>query len=129
MRLYNTMTRSRDELNAGHLVSLYVCGVTPYDTTHLGHAFSYASFDVLIRFLTFLGHEVRYVQNVTDIDDDILRRARETGVDWEDLGTEQTARYQQDMRDLNILSPTEYPHATQEIEGMLAMIEIGRAHG
>jgi L-cysteine:1D-myo-inositol 2-amino-2-deoxy-alpha-D-glucopyranoside ligase len=123
MRLYNTMSRQLDEFVPGPVVSLYVCGVTPYDTTHLGHAFSYASFDVLIRFVRFLGHEVRYTQNVTDIDDDILRKSRELGVPWDELGREQTAQFQKDMAALNILPPTHYPRATQEIPGMIAMIE------
>jgi L-cysteine:1D-myo-inositol 2-amino-2-deoxy-alpha-D-glucopyranoside ligase len=123
VRLHNTMTRQLDDFEAGPIVTLYVCGVTPYDTTHLGHAFSYVSFDVLIRFLRWLGHEVRYTQNVTDIDDDILRKAREVGVPWDELGREQTARFQKDMADLNVLPPTHYPRATDHISGMIATIE------
>src|SRR5260370_13180637 len=132
MRLFNTMSQSTEELEAGPIVTLYVCGVTPYDTTHLGHAFSYASFDVLVRFLRYLGHEVRYVQNVTDIDDDILRRAKQVGIPWDELGREQTALYVRDMASLNILPPTHYPHATAEISQMVAMIgtllEMGHAY-
>src|SRR5271165_4499201 len=118
MQLYNTLSRQRDEFVPGPLVTLYVCGVTPYDTTHLGHAFSYASFDVLVRFLRYLGHDVRYTENVTDIDDDILRRARQVGMAWDQLGREQTEQFQKDMEALNILPPTHYPRATQEIPGM-----------
>jgi cysteinyl-tRNA synthetase len=124
MRLFNTMSAAKEEFSPGPIVTLYVCGVTPYDTTHLGHAFSYATFDVLIRFLRFLGHEVRYTQNVTDIDDDILRKAREISVPWDVLGREQTAQYQRDMADLNILPPTHYPRATAEIPGMIEMIRV-----
>ncbi|HWE63599.1 MAG TPA: cysteine--tRNA ligase [Chloroflexota bacterium] len=123
MRLFNTMTQRLDAFEPDPIVTLYVCGVTPYDTTHLGHAFSYISFDVLIRFLRWLGHEVRYTQNVTDIDDDILRKAREVGIPWDQLGREQTERFQQDMRDLNVLPPTHYPRATAEVPGMITMIE------
>jgi L-cysteine:1D-myo-inositol 2-amino-2-deoxy-alpha-D-glucopyranoside ligase len=122
MRLYNTISRTKEEFAAGPIVSLYVCGVTPYDTTHLGHAFSYASFDVLIRLLHYLGHDVRYTQNVTDIDDDILRRAKQLGVPWDRLGREQTALYQRDMAALNILPPTHFPLATGEIARMIAVI-------
>jgi len=122
VRLYNTMTRQLDDFFPGPLVSLYVCGVTPYDTTHLGHAFSYVNFDLLIRFLRLLGHEVRYTQNVTDIDDDILRKAKEGGVPWDDLGREQTAQFQRDMANLNVLPPTHYPRATEEIPTMVDMI-------
>ena len=67
-------------------VGLYVCGVTPYDTGHLGHAFTYLSFDVLHRYLLYLGHRVVYVQNLTDVDDDMLQRARESGEDYLELG-------------------------------------------
>ena len=70
----------------GGAIGLYVCGVTPYDTGHLGHAFTYLSFDVLHRYLEYLGHEVRYVQNLTDVDDDMLRKARESGEDYLALG-------------------------------------------
>src|ERR1700690_3164119 len=132
MHLYNTMTRRLDEFTPGPIVTLYVCGVTPYDTTHLGHAFSYATFDVLIRFLRFLGHEVRYTQNVTDIDDDILRKAREIDVPWDVLGREQTEQYQRDMAALNILPPTHYPRATDEIPFMVdiiaALLKTGHAY-
>jgi L-cysteine:1D-myo-inositol 2-amino-2-deoxy-alpha-D-glucopyranoside ligase len=132
MRLYNTMTRVLDTFEPGPIVTLYVCGVTPYDTTHLGHAFSYSTFDVLIRLLHALGHEVRYTQNVTDIDDDILRKARELDVDWAWLGRDQTAKFERDMADLNMLPPTHYPRATDEIPGMIAtirrLLESGHAY-
>jgi L-cysteine:1D-myo-inositol 2-amino-2-deoxy-alpha-D-glucopyranoside ligase len=124
MRLFNTMSGVKEDFTPGPIATLYVCGVTPYDTTHLGHAFSYASFDILIRFLRSLGHEVRYAQNVTDIDDDILRKAREIGVPWDVLGREQTAQYQRDMANLNILAPTHYPHATAEIPNMVDIIGV-----
>jgi cysteinyl-tRNA synthetase len=129
VQLYNTMTRKLDDFEPGPIVTLYVCGVTPYDTTHLGHAFSYVSFDVLIRYLRWLGHEVRYTQNVTDIDDDILRKARELRVPWDLLGREQTEQFQRDMRDLNVLPPTHYPRATAEIPQMLRTIEQLLAQG
>ncbi len=130
MRLFNTMSRTKEELVAGPIVNLYVCGVTPYDTTHLGHAFSYATFDILVRYLKYLGHAVRYTQNVTDIDDDILRRAKQIGVPWDVLGREQTEQYVADMAALNIAPPTHYPRATEEIPEMVAMISalLDRGH-
>src|SRR2546426_767597 len=77
-------------------VSVYVCGITPYDTTHLGHAFTYHTFDVLIRVLEAQGNTVTYTQNVTDIDDDILKRAKRDGKDWRALGNEWTAHFMRD---------------------------------
>src|SRR5690242_17385950 len=103
------MTRHKEEFTAGDVVRMYVCGITPYDTTHAGHAFTYVVFDVLARYLRYKGYGVRYVQNVTDIDDDILKRARETGTTWDALGKEQTALYQRDMAALNVVAPDVFP--------------------
>ncbi|HEV7662528.1 MAG TPA: cysteine--tRNA ligase [Chloroflexota bacterium] len=98
-------------------IKLYVCGVTPYDTTHLGHAFTFVQFDTLVRALRWLDpdREVTYVQNVTDIDDSILARARKLGVDWRALGDEQTAQYRVDMRALNVADPTHFVRATDAL--------------
>jgi L-cysteine:1D-myo-inositol 2-amino-2-deoxy-alpha-D-glucopyranoside ligase len=104
-------------------VAVYVCGITPYDTTHLGHAFTYATFDVLIRYLEFLGHPVDYVQNVTDIDDDILRRADRDGDDWKELGDRWTAYFIQDMQTLNVRPPDHFPRATDVIAEMIDIIQ------
>ena len=94
-------------------VGLYVCGVTPYDTGHLGHAFTYVSFDVLHRYLEYLGHDVVYVQNLTDVDDDMLRKARETGEDYLALGNRQVTTFLTEMAALNWLPPDHYPRATR----------------
>ena len=96
------LKRLRRSTPMGETVTVYVCGVTPYDTTHLGHAFTYASFDILIRFLESQGYTVNYVQNVTDIDDDILRKANEVGEDWQALGNRWTVHFIHDMQTLNI---------------------------
>jgi L-cysteine:1D-myo-inositol 2-amino-2-deoxy-alpha-D-glucopyranoside ligase len=103
-------------------VGLYVCGVTPYDTGHLGHAFTYVSFDVLHRYLEYLGHDVVYVQNLTDVDDDMLRKARETGEDYLDLGNRHVTTFLTEMAALNWLPPDHYPRATEHIPQMVAMI-------
>src|SRR5919205_2519451 len=122
MRLYNTATRTVEDLIVrDNTVSMYVCGVTPYDTTHTGHAFTYVTFDTLARHLAHKGHEVHYVQNVTDIDDDILRRAAELGVPWDVLGREQTTIYLRDMAALNVTTPELYVRATGEIPMMIKM--------
>ena len=87
MQLYNALTQKVEPFEPiGEAVTIYVCGITPYDTTHMGHCFTYVSFDVLIRYLESLGYPVKYTQNVTDIDDDILRKAGEVGDDWIAIG-------------------------------------------
>src|SRR5947209_3165412 len=103
----------------GEEVRLYVCGVTPYDTAHLGHGFTYVAFDVLIRYLRYLGLRVRYVQNVTDIDDPLFEKAQELGISHWDLAREQTERYLTDMQALNVLPADVYPHASREIAPMI----------
>jgi cysteinyl-tRNA synthetase len=125
MKLFNTLTQSLEKFVPleDNTVRIYVCGVTPYDTTHLGHAFTYVSFDTLIRYLEFRGYTVNYVQNVTDIDDDILRKARELGVAWDELGKRETERYLHDMDALNVRRPNVYPHATAEIPAMIEIIQ------
>lgn len=103
-------------------VGLYVCGITPYDSGHLGHAFTYVQFDVLNRYLRFLGHRVTYVQNLTDVDDDMLRKAHELGEDYLELGGRFTERFLSEMAELNWLPPDVYPRATEHIEPMQQLI-------
>ena len=93
MRLYDTSRREVVPFEPGPTVSMYVCGITPYDATHLGHAFTYLCFDVLIRRLEDLGHEVKMVRNVTDVDDSILAKAKEIDVDYLELGLSETAQF------------------------------------
>ncbi len=123
MKLYNTLTRSKDLFKPikSDGVTMYVCGITPYDTTHLGHAFTYTTFDILYRFLEFQNYKINYTQNVTDIDDDILKRAKKVGEDWKELGTFWTNKYLNDMKSLNNIPPTHYVKAT---ETMPTIIEI-----
>ncbi|MGH2445302.1 MAG: cysteine--tRNA ligase [Candidatus Limnocylindria bacterium] len=104
-------------------VGLYVCGVTPYDTGHLGHAFTFVAFDVLHRYLEYQGHDVVYVQNLTDVDDDMLRKARDSGEDYLALGNRHVTSFLADMAALNWLPPDHYPRATQHIPQMQALIE------
>src|SRR2546429_9078888 len=131
MKLFNTLTQSLEEFAPidDKTVRIYVCGITPYDTTHLGHAFSYVTFDTLIRYLEFLGYNVNYVQNVTDIDDDVLRKARELGLAWDELGRRETERYLHDMDALNVRRPNVYARATQEIPVMIEIIQTLLAEG
>jgi L-cysteine:1D-myo-inositol 2-amino-2-deoxy-alpha-D-glucopyranoside ligase len=130
MHLFNTQTMTKELVTApaGQL-GLYVCGVTPYDTTHAGHAFTFLTFDILVRFLRYLDYNVTYVQNVTDIDDDILRKAKEKGTTWDELGRTETARYLQDMRDLNAIPFDHYLLATEHTKEMVSIIETLVASG
>jgi L-cysteine:1D-myo-inositol 2-amino-2-deoxy-alpha-D-glucopyranoside ligase len=123
MQLFNTQTGQVERFTPRDgKVGLYVCGVTPYDTTHIGHAFTFLTFDILVRFMRSKGWDVTYVQNVTDIDDDILRKAKEVGLTWKELGERETARYLKDMRDLNALPFDHFTRATDHIPEMLAII-------
>ena len=130
MYLFNTQTGKIEPFTAPRgTVGIYVCGVTPYDTTHVGHAFTFLTFDILIRYLRYLDFPVTYVQNVTDIDDDILRKAKELGVKWDELARVETEKYRRDMRDLNALDPDHYVRATDHIPDMIAIIEKLLANG
>lgn len=124
LRLYDTLSGTvRDFTPEGTDVKLYVCGVTPYDTAHLGHAFTYVAFDTVIRHLVFLGYRVRYVQNITDVDDPLFEKARQLGVPHQELAARETARYMEDMRALNVLPAELYPRASDEIPDMIRMAE------
>ncbi|AJQ91045.1 cysteine--1-D-myo-inosityl 2-amino-2-deoxy-alpha-D-glucopyranoside ligase [Propionibacterium freudenreichii] len=108
---------------------LYVCGITPYDATHMGHAFTYVMFDVLDRVWRDLGLNVRYAQNVTDVDDPLLERARATGVDWRELASDQTQLFRDDMESLRVLPPRWYVPATSIIDEVVELIERLRQQG
>jgi L-cysteine:1D-myo-inositol 2-amino-2-deoxy-alpha-D-glucopyranoside ligase len=124
VKLYNVLSKRVEPFEPlGEVVTLYVCGITPYDTTHLGHAFTYTSADILIRYLESQGHKVRYVQNVTDIDDDILRKAKEVDENWRTLGNRWTAHFIQDMQALNVRPPDYYPRATDVVPEMIEVIQ------
>lgn len=117
-------------MELGETVTLYVCGITPYDAAHLGHAFTYVAFDTLVRFLRHRGHEVVYCQNVTDVDDDVLARAARDDVDYLALGQRETAAYLRDMDALGVARPTFFPKATEEVEGMVVLTDelVRRGH-
>jgi L-cysteine:1D-myo-inositol 2-amino-2-deoxy-alpha-D-glucopyranoside ligase len=130
MRLFNTLAQRVEPLDPpGDTVTLYVCGITPYDTTHLGHAFINAIYDTLVRYLRWRGFGVRYIQNVTDIDDDILRKSAELGVTWDALAARETERYLADLRALNVAMPDYYIRASDETPKMIELIEALLANG
>jgi L-cysteine:1D-myo-inositol 2-amino-2-deoxy-alpha-D-glucopyranoside ligase len=123
MRLYDTARRGLVEFAGPELVTLYTCGITPYDAAHLGHAATYLAFDVLQRRLRDLGHRTRLVRNVTDVDDDILRKARELGVHYLDLAAEELARFDSSMAALGLLPAASEPRATSAIPEILSLID------
>jgi L-cysteine:1D-myo-inositol 2-amino-2-deoxy-alpha-D-glucopyranoside ligase len=102
---------------------IYVCGITPYDATHIGHANTYIAFDLLNRIWRDRGLEVNYVQNVTDIDDPLLERAAETGIDWAALAAQQTQLFKEDMAALNVLPPRHYVGAVESMALIVDLIE------
>jgi L-cysteine:1D-myo-inositol 2-amino-2-deoxy-alpha-D-glucopyranoside ligase len=130
VRLYETGRRAVVDFEPGRVVSMYVCGITPYDSTHLGHAATYLAYDLLARRLEELGHEVRMVRNVTDVDDSILPKARELGVPYLELAEAELARFRADMDALGMRPPVAEPRATESIPGMIAMISelLERGH-
>jgi cysteinyl-tRNA synthetase len=124
LRIYNSITRKKAEfipLEAGK-VKMYVCGVTVYDYCHLGHARAYVVWDMVRRYLS-TKYQVRYVQNITDIDDKILNRAKERGKTMEEIAEEYIQTYNEDMAKLNILPADEYPRATESIPAIIDLIE------
>lgn len=130
MRLYDTARREVVPFEPGPVVLMYTCGITPYDATHLGHAATYVTYDVLQRRLRDRGHETRCVRNVTDVDDDILRKARELGVHYLDLAAAETARFDADMEALNVIECWSEPRATSaiaDIRGFIGMV-LDRGH-
>ncbi|HEY1465616.1 MAG TPA: cysteine--tRNA ligase [Acidimicrobiales bacterium] len=129
MRLYDTARRAVVPFEPGPVVTLYSCGITPYDAAHLGHAEVYLTFDILQRRLRDLGHDTRCVRNVTDVDDDILRKARELGVHYLDLAAEEIARFDADMSTLGLIPAWSEPRATSAIPDILTLIAAVLASG
>jgi len=131
VKVFNTLSRQKEEfLPQGDEVKMYVCGVTPYDDCHIGHAMSYIIFDVIQRYLQFKGYKVKYVQNITDIDDKIIDRANKLGVSASELAQKFTERYFEDMDALNVGRADKYPRATEEIPKIIEVIQglIDKGH-
>ena len=130
MRLYDTAQAAVIDIELDEQVRMYVCGITPYDSTHLGHAATYLSYDLLIRRLEDLGHTVQLVRNVTDVDDSILPKARELGIDFLELAEMEMDRFDQDMVALNTRRADAEPRATESIDDMIKIIEklVDRGH-
>lgn len=131
LEIYNTLTRKQETfvpIEPGK-VTMYVCGVTVYDDCHIGHGRTFIAFDVVRRWLEASGYDVKFVRNVTDVDDKIIRRSAERGILPDELTAEYTRRMQEDLVALNCLAPSVEPRATQYIPQMLALIEKLEAAG
>lgn len=126
MRLYNTLTKQIEDFKPleAKKVKLFVCGPTVYDLAHIGNAKTYTQFDVLARVLRDQGHEVFYLQNITDIDDKIIARAKEKGVTWDELGSQYEAEYFKDMKSLGNTAVTTYARATDYIDDIIRQVQI-----
>lgn len=123
LKVYNTLTNTKEDFTpiGEGKVRMYVCGVTVYDFCHIGHARSSGVFDVIRRYLIYKGYDVTFVKNFTDIDDKIIKRSNEAGIDWRELTAKFIAEHDADMDSLNILRPDMTPKATDYIQGMIDM--------
>jgi L-cysteine:1D-myo-inositol 2-amino-2-deoxy-alpha-D-glucopyranoside ligase len=133
LHLHDTQARALAPLEpAGDVFTMYVCGITPYDAAHLGHAATYVAFDLVQRVMRDAGHRVRYVQNVTDVDDPLFERARRDGVDFRDLAQREIARFRDDMTALAVLPPDAYIGVEESMPAIvgkvLTLLEAGQAY-
>ena len=133
MRLYSTLSGVEEDFApSGQSVKMYVCGITPYSSSHVGHAFSSVVFDVLRRYLEFKGHKVHHVQNFTDIDDKIITRSTEEGVSYRELSDKYIKEYAGEMERLRVMPAHVYPLATEAIPRMqeiiCRLVEKGHAY-
>ncbi len=129
VRLHDTSSGELVELRPEGAARMYVCGITPYDATHMGHAATYVAFDLLNRAWRSAGHDVTYVQNVTDVDDPLLERATKVKVDWVELAERETELFRQDMAALRVLPPAQYVGAVESIPLVIDLIQVLDAAG
>ncbi len=129
LRLHDTATGGPVTLDPGSVARIYVCGITPYDATHMGHAATYTAFDLVQRVWLDTKRQVHYVQNVTDVDDPLLERAVATGMDWTELAERETALFREDMTALRLLPPRHYIGAVEAIPRIIPLVERLREAG
>jgi len=129
LRLYDSADRQIRPVTAAETATMYVCGITPYDATHLGHAATYLAFDLVYRVWLDSGHQVHYVQNITDVDDPLFERAQRDGVDWRELADRETELFCEDMAALRVLPPHDYVAATEAIGEVVEVVEKMLASG
>ncbi|KAA6047863.1 cysteine--tRNA ligase [Pantoea sp. ICBG 1758] len=132
LKIYNTLSRQKEEFKPIHAgeIGMYVCGITVYDLCHIGHGRTFVAFDVVARYLRYIGYQLKYVRNITDIDDKIIRRANENGETIETLTNRMIAEMHQDFAALGILPPDLEPRATRHIAEIIELVErlIERGH-
>ncbi|HLL35273.1 MAG TPA: cysteine--1-D-myo-inosityl 2-amino-2-deoxy-alpha-D-glucopyranoside ligase, partial [Streptomyces sp.] len=129
LRIHDTATGTLVTLDPGPVARIYVCGITPYDATHIGHAATYNAFDLVQRVWLDTKRQVHYVQNVTDVDDPLLERAQRDSVDWVALAEKETALFREDMTALRMLPPKHYIGAVEAIPGIVPLVERLRDMG
>jgi len=123
VKLFDSTTQGLVDVTFGDKASMYVCGITPYDATHIGHAATYVAFDVLNRALRDAGKEVTYASNVTDVDDPLLERANATGADWQELAASQIALFAEDMTALGVIPPDVYVGAVESVPSVVRAVQ------
>ena len=129
VRVHDTASGAQLTSDPSGEARMYVCGITPYDATHIGHAATYIAFDLLNRAWRDAGHDVHYTQNVTDVDDPLLERATATGVDWAELAERETELFREDMTALRVLAPDDYIGAVEAIPQIVELVERMQARG
>lgn len=123
LKLFDTADKVVREVKAGEVAGVYVCGITPYDATHLGHAATYVAFDTINRLLLDNGHKLHFVENVTDVDDPLFERADRDKVDWRELGHEQTDLFRSDMTQLNVIPPQDYVGIEESVDEVISLVK------
>lgn len=123
LRLYDSADRQVRPVTPGRTATMYVCGITPYDATHLGHAATYLTFDLVHRIWLDAGHDVYYVQNVTDVDDPLFERAQRDGIGWRELADRETQLFAEDMAAMRVLPPHGYVAATEAVAEVIEVVE------
>ena len=125
LKIYNTLTRKKEEFKPIHKgkINLFVCGPTVYDFSHLGHAKTYIQFDMIVKYLRFKGYKVFYLQNITDIDDKIIKKSKEEGKPWKEISEKYEKAYMEDMASLGVDSVDKYAEATDYIKEIISQVE------
>ena len=125
LKVYNTLSRKKELFKPlkGDKVSLFVCGPTVYDDSHIGHAKTYVQFDLIVKYLRYLRYKVYYLQNITDIDDKIIKRAKEKNISWKQLARKYESCFLEDMKSLNVTSVNKYARATDYIKEIQSQIK------